>query len=811
MPVLTSDDQFIGGIAVHFDSWLQDLRIAARSLAKQNAWTAVAIVTLALGSGANTALFTIVNATLLRALPYPDADRIVSISETDKGIDHGTVPTPTFNEWSRTARSFSAFAAYDNTSAVFGTADGPEVVDGARVSASYFSVFAINPSRGRVFTADEDRPGGPDVVVLSEQFWRRSFGGDNGIVGKTVILDGAPSMVIGVMPASFTTIRRAQFWTPLRLAPVGAGARAIWYYTIVARLRTSSTITAARNELAAIDRRLDLEKPENARGWAPLVMTLHDRRYGDRRPALLLLFGAVGVLLLIACANVSSLLLARAARRQREFAVRIALGATRGRLVRYLICESVILALAGGLLGVGIAVVAVKYFVNISPTWIATVENIRVDGTVLLFTFAVCVVTGFVFGLVPATNAGRGDLATALGGGNARATHTARQNHLRRTLVVAELATALMLLTGAGLLTNSFARAIAVDPGFRPQHLVAATVALPRSRYGGDRAGAFYDEMLARVRALPGVESAALAGGLPPTGRRMSFTTNENGKESPRINVTAVGDGYVETIGGALVNGRSFTAADRSDAPAVAMINETAARVMFGGRNPLEQRIALGGVPQGVAIVGVMRDMVQRGTESGPEPFVFLPVSQDGASRSMTILARSAGDPELLENPIRQIVRSLDAAQPLPTFTTMEAALSSAVAPLHFTFVLVGIFASVAALLAAVGLYGLMAYLVDDRTREIGIRVALGADRSNVVRTVVGNGMTLTLIGLVAGFFLSLAAVRLLRTMLYHVSMYDPWTFVAGATVLTLAALLACYLPARRATRLDPMVALRAE
>jgi len=472
--------------------------------------------------------------------------------------------------------------------------------------------------------------------------------------------------------------------------------------------------------------------------------------------------------------------------------------------------ESIILALAGGLLGVGIAVVAVKYFVSISPTWIATVENIRVDGTVLLFTFAVCVITGFVFGLVPATNAGRGDLAKALGG-NARATHSAGQNHLRRTLVVAELATALMLLTGAGLLTNSFVRAIAVDPGFRPQRLIAATLDLPRSRYGGDRAGAFYDEMLARMRALPGVQSAALAGGPPPTSRRMSFTKTVNGKESPRINVAAVGDRYVETIGATLVGGRSLTAADRGDAPPVAMINETAARVLFPGQNPLEQRITMGDPPQGVTIVGVLKDMLERGAESGAEPFVFLPVSQDGAGRSMTILARSAGAPELLENPIRQIVRSLDAAQPLPRLTTMEDALSSAVAPLHFTFVLVGIFASVAAILAAVGLYGLMAYLVDDRTREIGIRVALGADRSRVVRSVVGNGMALTLIGLVAGLFMSLAAVRVLRTMLYHVSMYDPWTFVAGAAVLTLAALLACYLPARRATRLDPMVALRAE
>jgi putative ABC transport system permease protein len=793
------------------DGWLQDLRIAVRSLAKQKAWTAVAIVTLALGSGANTALFTIVNAALLRPLPYPDSDRIVSVSEMDKGVDHGTVPVPTFSEWGRTARSFSALAAYTWTSAVLGSVDAPEVVDGARVSASYFRVLGLNPRRGRVFTAEEDRPGSPEVVVLSDQLWRRSFATDSAIVGKTIVLDGTSSVVIGVMPASFTTARRAQFWTPLRLATSGNSAGGIRYYTIIARLQPGITVATARDELAAIDRRLDLEKPANARGWTPVVMTLHDRRFGDNRPALLLLFGAVGVLLLIACANVSSLLLARAVRRRREFAVRIAVGATRGRLVRYLVCESLVLSLAGGLLGLGVAIAAVHYFVSIGPASITNIENIRADGAVLLFTFAVSVVTGFAFGLVPALDAGRGDLAPALASGSARATHTAPQNHLRRALVVGELATALVLLTGAGLLTNSFARAIAVDPGFRPQRLLAATLDLPRSRYGVDRAGAFYNEMLARVRALPGVESAALAAGRPPASRRMSFTTKENGKWSPRIDVTAVGDGYVETIGATLLLGRAFNTTDGPNAPPVAMINETMARVMFPGRNALEQRIKLGDPPRDVVIVGVMRDMVPLGAESDPAPFVFLPVSQDGAIRSMTILARSAGTPELLENPIRQIVRSLDAAQPAPTFTTMEDALSDAVAPLHFTFVLLGIFASVAAILAAVGLYGVMAYLVDDRTREIGIRVALGADRSQVIRIVVGNGMTLTLIGLVVGVALSLGAVRLLRTMLYGVSMYDPWTFAAGAVVLALAGFLACYLPARRATRLDPMVALRAE
>jgi putative ABC transport system permease protein len=794
---------------MQIDGWLQDLRIAARSLANQKLWTAVAILTLALGSGANTALFTIINASLLRRLPYPDADRIVSISEEDKGVDHGAVPVPTFTEWSKTARSLTAVAAYTSTNAVLSMAEGSRVVRGARVNASYFSVLGVSPFRGRVFTADEDRPGSPSIIVLSNQLWREAFNADSAIVGKTITVDNASMTVIGVMPPSFATSREPQFWTPLRLAPAASSPGVIRYYSVIARLRSGATIADARKELTAIDRRLDADKPVRARGWNPVVMSLQDFRFGENRSTLLLLFGAVGVLLLIACANVSSLLLARAARRQREFAVRIAVGATRVRLVRYLVCESLLLALAGGLVGVVIAVVAVRYFVSIGPGSIAKIDTIHVDGRVLLFTFAVAVTTGFLFGLVPAIDAGRGDLAAALTSSGARTTHTTRQNRWRRILVVAELATALVLLTGAGLLANSFVRATAVDPGFRPHGVLAVTLDLPRSRYSSDRATSFYKEMLIRVRALPGVESAALSVGLPPASRAMSFSTTKDGKESPRIDVSVVGDRFVETIGATLVAGRSFTPADAATAPPVAMINSTLARIMFSGRDPIQQRISVG--DDQVTIVGVMKDMIPLGATSESAPFVFLPVQQNGGSGQMTILVRSAGQLGILETPIRKIVTSLDAAQPAPTFTSLDDALAESVAPLHFSTVLLGIFASIAAILAAVGLYGVMAYLVADRTREIGIRIALGADRSQVVGIVVSNGMTLLIMGLVGGLVGSLFAVRLLRAMLYRVSMYDPWTFVLGASVICAVAFLACYLPARRATRLDPMVALRAE
>jgi putative ABC transport system permease protein len=795
------------------DGLTQDFKLALRSLSRQRAWTTVAVATLALGIGANSAAFTIINAVLLRPLPYPESRRIVSISESDKGIDHGTVAASTFVEWRRGASSLEAISASGYTSAVLPTSNGPEDVDGATVTASYFAVMGTPPMRGRVFSADEDRPGGPPVVVLSERLWRRAFGADTAIVGKSVALDGAPATVIGIMPAAFTTSRRAQFWMPLRLtiaAEQPLGTTVTRYYTILARVRRESSVTAVRTQLTAINRALDANLPVNRRGWMPVVMTLHERRFGDSRPALLLLLASVAVLLLIACANVSNLLLARTARRQRELAVRLALGAGRGRLMRYLACESVVLSLAGGLLGLTIPIASVGYFVRVSPGSIANAENVHVDGTVLAFTLAVAVLTGLLFGILPASGVGLRTLAGSLSTSSARATHSGFQNHLRRALVILELATALVLLTGAGLLTRSFLRVISIDPGFRPERVLAARVELPRSRYGEAQAATFFDQVLGRVRALPGVESAAL-GGLPPASRIMSFSTvTRDGKESPRIDVSTVGRGYFETIGNKIVSGRSFTAGDRAGSPPVAVINETMARVMYPGVDPLTQRIRIGG-SQDVAIVGVTRDMVQRGDESGPSPFVFLPVEQDGGHTSMTILLRTAKTPEGFETPIRQIIAALDPAQPMPTFTTLEAALAESVAPRRFSFVLLAVFAGLAATLAAIGLYGVISYLIEERTREIGIRVALGADAAQVVRLVVGNGMSLALMGVVAGLAGSIATVRVLRTMLYQMNVYDPSSFVAAAALLVIVALLACYLPARRATRVDPVIALRAD
>ena len=793
------------------DTLKNDLRLAVRSLSRQKGWSTVALVTLALGIGANSTLFTIVNAVLLRPLPYPQSQRLLSLSESDKGVDLWVVSSPTYAEWSRSARSLSSLAAYASTKAVVGGNEEPERTDGLYATANYFTVMAMGPARGRVFSADEDRPGGPAVVVLSDQLWRRMFAADSALLGRTVRFDGQAQTVVGIMPPSFTTTHGPQYWIPMRLTPAPP-AGSTFYYEVVGRLRPGAGIAAARTELTALTRRLDAERPESERGRTAVVMTLHERRHGDARPALLILLGAVGVLLLITCANVCNLLLARSARRQREFAIRVALGASRWRIIRYLLVESVVLSLGGGLLGLLVPTFAVGRLVRIAPATVARVENIQVDGTVLGFTFAVAVVTGLLFGLIPALEAGRAELRTALAGG-VQSTSSTRQHRLGRALIVFELATALVLLTCAGLLTRSFARVTAIDPGFRAEGVVAAGIELPSDRYSSESAARVFTELLARVRVLPGVESAALADAAPLGGARMSFSTRrEDGTQTPILDVTAVSPGFFATAGTPFLAGRDFGPADRARAPHVTVINASLARLMYPGTDGVGQRMNL---PQdsgrGTTIVGVVKDVPQRELEAGARPALFVPLEQAGFKARTILLVRARGPALALQQPVRQAVRAMDAGLPTPSVTTMEQVLSDAVAPRRFSVVLMAIFALLAAVLAAVGLYGVLAYLVADRTRELGIRLALGAEPRRLLWLVVWQGMRVAILGMLVGVGGSFAAVGLLRHMLFGVSIYDPWAFAAGAALLGVVALVACWVPARRATGVEPRVVLQSE
>ncbi|MEP6493931.1 MAG: ABC transporter permease [bacterium] len=793
-----------------FDTLRQDLRLVVRTFIRQKAWTAVAVLTLALGVGANSTLFTVINAVLLKPLPFANPDRIVSISESDKGVDQLTVGSTTFADWQRSQRSFESLAASSGASTIIRGRDAAEDVSGARVTGNYFSVFGVAPARGRTFTADEDRKGGPSVIVLSDQLWHSLFGADPGVLGKTVSLDGKPSTLIGIMPASFTNERRAQYWIPLAITHTPG---ITFFYSVIGRLRAGGSMAVARSELTRIQRAADAPAGVDQRAMTPVLMTLHERRYGDTRTPLLVLLAAVGVLLLIACTNVANLLLARSARRQKEFAVRVALGAGRARLVRYLLTESIVLSLLGGALGFLIPVAATGYIVRIGPKALSLADQIAVDWRVAAFTFAICLATGVLFGLVPAINAGRADVSIALASGSSRATSSRAQRRYRDILVIVELATALVLLTGAGILTNSFLRILSIDSGIRPEHVLIAEPSLSRTKYPGVSATRYLDPFIARVRSLPGVRSVALADAAPLGGIRMSLVDNNapGHVKAPSVDVVVADTAYFSTLGITLRSGRLFSHDDRGSSPPVGVVNEAFVRVLFPTANPIGQETRGGAAGKTIRIVGIVHDVLQRGIEASASPTIYTPLAQNEVDGSMTVLVNTAGDPNELAAPIRQIARDIDPAQPLPTLTTMERAMADAVAPRRFSFLLLGVFASTAALLAAIGLYGVMAYLVTERSTEIGVRVALGADRARVLGMVLGEGMRLTSVGIGIGFGASLFAARLLRQLVYQVSVYSPWTFSLAASLLAAIAFVACSVPAWRATCVDPMVALRGE
>jgi putative ABC transport system permease protein len=788
------------------ESLATDVRYAIRGLRNKPGFALAVVATLALGIGANTAIFTIVNAVVLRPLPYPDPDRILSISLSVDGDDRQVVGDKTYKAWRESAHS-AVVAAYSGVQAAITTPSGTEQIRGTLVRDDYFAVFGTRPAFGRMFTAEEVSVNGPKVVILGENLWRTRFGADPAILGKSIDIDGVQSAVVGVMPASFAE-RRAEFWTPLRLR---IDPNIVFYNAVVGRLRDGVSLDAATAELRTIAQRSEAGLPAALRRDGQIVVrTLHDRRFGDRRKPLFLLFGAVGVLLLIACANLANLNLARAAGRRREVAVRLALGASRWRLVRGMLCESLLLALAGAAIGVAIARATVTYLVHLSPTSVGNADSIPIDMRVLLFTLGSAVFTGIAFGLAPAMTAVRANVSGVLGSSGGRAAGGRRLEIVRRTLVVAQLSTALLLLTVAGLVARSFWNVTSIDAGFRPDHLVSTTVALPLRRYADQRAAAFYDQLLARVRALPGVADAALADVPPLGGKRMTVSPADSaGRRAMPIDVIAVGPRYFETMGVRRVSGRSFAIADRDGAQPVMILNATLARKAFGTSNPIGQLMPLGQEKR--IVVGVFADVLQGDLERESTPLVYFPLAQEGISAREKVMVRVNGSTDAVESAITDIVRSLDTAVPPPAFQNGQDILSTAAAPREFTFLLLGIFAAIAATLAIVGLYGLLSHLVADRTREIGIRLALGADSQRVLRLVLGQGFVLALVGVTLGLGASLLAVRATQSLVFGVSVYDPRTFVVTAVSLVVVSLLASWLPARRASNVDPILALRAE
>jgi putative ABC transport system permease protein len=660
-------------------------------------------------------------------------------------------------------------------SAVVNTADGPTRIIGIGATPPYFGIFGVQPLMGRTFDEGEALPGGPKVVVLSEPLWREQFGGDAAMLGRSVTFDGIPRQVIGILPASFTLGRSERFWLPERVAPERKppGPSGEWNgHSVVARMRVGVTLETVRAEVAVV---MDRLKQEGYDGYAgtPVVMTLHERRHGDTRRPLLLLFSAVSVLLLTACANIANLALARAARREREFALRLALGASRWRVVRVVLIENLALASGGALLGLLLVTFSLAWFVRISPESIRTAETIGVSGALVTYASAIAVLTAILFGLLPALTASRATPNTTLATATQHAAGSRRQSRARHVLVVGELAIALVFLAGAGLVAKTFWRATSVDPGFQPKNVLAASFRLG-DRYAAATAKTFFDELIARVRREPGVQSAACALGAPMTGGGVMGSREPNPRGGPPLEIrwANVDPEYFEAIGATLVAGRFIRQEDRAGAPRVAVVTEEFVRVNREGAPAIGQKMRIpvaGKVPSAPTtiadgtIVGVVKDIMQEPTDGKRPPLVFLPRAQQPVRTFLSMVVRTTGQPEALEARIRAAVKALDPLLPPPRFKTMERALAERVAPRRFTLVLLVAFAALAGGLALIGLYSVLAYLVAERTREIGIHIAIGADAGRVRRMILGQGLRLVIVGIVVGGIVSMAAVRVLR------------------------------------------------
>jgi len=801
-----------------------DVRYALRGLVTRPGYTIAVILTLALGIGANAVVFALVNAIVLRPLPYPDSERLISISQRGvEGRDSRVIDDLTYADWSQVTRSVSAHAGYGGGLAVLITPRGPERIEGLGTTPSYFGLFGVRPLIGRTFDASEALPGGSQVIVLSEPLWRERFGADSALLGKSLTVDGKPRQVIGVLPAAFTVGRPERYWTPMRVAPV-RDPNAEWNgFSVVARLRTGVSLATVEAELATVSARIKQDGYRHGAG-TPVVMTLHERRHGETRQPLLLLFGAVGVLLLTACANIANLALARAARREREFALRLALGASRWRIVRFVLMENLVLALGGAFVGLLLVHASLGWFVYISPESIQNTETIGVSGALVLYASVVAILTALLFGMVPALTASRASPNHTLVNVTPNAAGSRRQSFARRALVIGELAIALVFLTGAGLVGKTFWRVTRVDPGFKAEKVLIANIELG-DRYKDASAQAFWDAVIARVRRHPDVRSAAWARGAPMTRSGVAvageFRPRDGMTKPRRYRHATVEADYFETVGADLIAGRFLTGEDRKGAPLVAVVSEGYSAVWLDGAPALGRTLRDYKCrrnndcdPYDITIVGIVKEMVQETSDREQYPLVFTPMAQRLNPREghfSTLLVRTSSEMAPLQGLIRDEVKALDAAQPEPQFSSMERSLDERVAPRKFTLVLLVAFAALAGGLAIIGLYSVLAYLVAERTREIGIRMAMGADAGNVTRMILGHGLRLTVVGTIMGSLVSIVAVRVLRTFMYEMSVYDAPTFAAVAVLLCVVALIASWLPARRASRVDPVLALRAD
>jgi putative ABC transport system permease protein len=810
------------------DAFAHELRYATRRLLRSPGFTATVLLTLALGIGANTALFSVVNAILLRPLPYREPERLVSVFHFYPSLNDMEAPVSNrgFRDYRDKTPYFDGLAVSAGWSANLTGSGDPERLQGSRVSGLWFRTLGVAAQIGRTLLPEEDEPGRDKVVVLSDGLWRRLYGGRREAVGERIMLNNEPYEIVGVMPPTFRDFynRQAQLWKPLALRPDQfAGGYTNEYLNLVARLKAGVSFEQARGGMAAFAEQVKRDNPDQfgpLSQWTLKVRTLTDIATGKIRPALLVLLGAVGFVLLIACANVANLMLARAASRTKEIAIRAALGAKRWHVVRQLLAESMLLALAGGALGLLLAYLGVRALVALNPTNVPRVDELGVDGTVMAFTLGVALLTGLLFGLVPALQVSRADLHETLkeGGRSAVADRTA--GGMRRALVVAEVALALTLLIGAGLLIKSVARLQGVDPGFDPRNLVTFGVPLPATKYRNDTTqAAFFTELLPRLAALPGVKGVAMTSVMPFGGSWSTSSFSIVGVQLPQDQPGPWGDyrqvngEFFGTMRIPLLKGRVFDSRDAMGAPRVAVIDDEAVKRWFKDRDPIGQQIYYGSptdTANFITIVGVVGHTAHEGLDAERRLQVYLPHTQSTDSY-MFIALRTDGDPLRLVGQAREAVRSVDRDQPIANVDTMEQLVEQSVGQRRLSMLLLGLFSAIALLLAAVGIYGVMSYGVAQRSHELGIRMALGAARRDVLGLVLGQGARLAAVGVALGLAGAFGLTRFITSQLYSVSPTDPATFGAVAGALLAAALLATLLPAMRATRVDPVVALREE
>ena len=822
------------------EALLQDIRYGVRMLMKRAGVTSVAIIALALGIGANSAIFSVVNSVLLRSLPYENPDQLMLVKETNlpRGEADIGASTPDFREWRDRNQVFERMAAYSTMSFNISGGGEPERIRGVITSTELFKLLGASPAQGRSFLAEEEQFGNHHVVILSYGLWQRRFGGDPNLVGQPITLNGEKFNVIGIMPASFQfPDRNVALWTPLAFAPGDENnTRGNYWLNVIARLKPGVTKAQAQSDMTSIAEQLEREFKENG-GMGASVVSLRENTVGNVETALFILLAAVAFVLLIACANVANLLLARAASRQKEIAIRTSLGANRSRIVRQLLTESLLLALAGGTLGLLLALWGVDLLISLSPEDLPRLNEIKIDGGVFIFTLALSLLTSLVFGLVPALQTSRPDLNESLKEGARGSTSGISSRRVRSLLVVAEVAIALVVLICAGLMINSFIRLRNVNPGFRADNILSLQISLPESKYPDshlERSSAFFQQLTEQVKALPGVQSTAVSSSLPLSDSGWGKLFTVEGRpyptsldEVPLIQYRQLSNDYFQTMGIPLVKGRFFNDQDTSESALVAVINETLAGRFFADEDPIGKRIFMGApeelIPHGLlppgfrfqrfTVIGIASDVKHDGLDQPIKPEVYTLHAQGkiDRTRTMFLAVRTNSDPLNFVAAVRSQVLNIDKDQPIANITTMEKRLSDSFSQQRFTTLLLGLFALVALILAAVGIYGVMSYSVTQRTHEIGIRMALGAQNSDVLKMVVSQGLKLTAAGVGIGLLVAFALTRLMEGLLFGVSAADPMTFAMISLILAGVALGASFVPARRATKVDPMIALRYE